>query len=210
MLSDDYYYVDKTPLALRLIEQGKYYFLSRPRRFGKSLLLDTLAELFEGNRRLFQGLYADEHWHWQRKSPVIRISFGGGVLHSRADLDRRILDLLKINREALSLSCGDPSDVISCFAELIRSAHAASGERVVVLVDEYDKPMLDNLTRPEVAKEMRDGLRNTNPNKFSYQCRPTARAKGSDVIGLQSKSIPSLAAGINNVVIVFEASVCPI
>lgn len=191
---DDYYYVDKTPFALRLIEQGKYYFLSRPRRFGKSLLLDTLAELFEGNRSLFQGLYADKHWHWQRKFPVIRLSLGGGVLHSRADLDRRILDLLKINREALGLSCSDPSDVVSCFAELIRSAHSATGERVVVLVDEYDKPMLDNLTRPEVAKEMRDGLRNL----YSVIKDMDAHIRFAMLTGVSKFSKVSLFSGLNN------------
>ena len=68
---DDYYYVDKTALALKLIEAGSYYFLSRPRRFDKSLFLDTLAELFQGNRSLFQGLHAERHWDWSTRYPVI-------------------------------------------------------------------------------------------------------------------------------------------
>jgi hypothetical protein len=72
---EGYYYVDKTGYALRLIERGKYYFLSRPRRFGKSLFLDTLKELFEGNQSLFDGLYAAERWDWAVRYPVIRISF---------------------------------------------------------------------------------------------------------------------------------------
>ena len=72
---DDCYYVDKTPFALLLVNQGKSYFLSRPRRFGKSLFLDTLKELFEGNQALFKGLYADTRWNWQVKYPVIKISF---------------------------------------------------------------------------------------------------------------------------------------
>jgi hypothetical protein len=66
---DDYYYVDKTPLALRLIESGSHYFLSRPRRFGKSLFLDTLAELFAGNEPLFRGLYCHDRWDWSKKYP---------------------------------------------------------------------------------------------------------------------------------------------
>ena len=77
---DDCYYVDKTPFALLLVKQGKSYFLSRPRRFGKSLFLDTLKELFEGNEALFKGLYAETHWNWQVKYPVIRIDFASGVL----------------------------------------------------------------------------------------------------------------------------------
>jgi len=68
-------YVDKTEHIHRLIDDGKYYFLSRPRRFGKSLLINTLKELFEGNRRLFQGCWIEERWNWQQKNPVIKIDF---------------------------------------------------------------------------------------------------------------------------------------
>jgi hypothetical protein len=70
---DDCYYVDKTGFALRLIQTGKYYFLARPRRFGKSLFLDTLAELFAGNEPLFRGLYIHDHWDWRTRYPVIRL-----------------------------------------------------------------------------------------------------------------------------------------
>ncbi|MCG5505069.1 AAA family ATPase, partial [Ectothiorhodospira variabilis] len=78
-----YYYVDKTPIIERLVQQNKYYFLSRPRRFGKSLLLDTLRCLFEGRQSLFEGLYIHDRWDWQQTHPVIRLSFGDGVLTSR-------------------------------------------------------------------------------------------------------------------------------
>jgi hypothetical protein len=73
-----HYYVDKTGLAVDLIEAGKTHFLSRPRRFGKSLLVDTLKELFEGNRALFEGLAAEPRWDWSRRHPVIRIDLGQG------------------------------------------------------------------------------------------------------------------------------------
>ena len=76
--SDDYYYVDKTALALELIDGGSHYFLSRPRRFGKSLFLDTLKELFEGNEPLFKGLAIHAQWDWSVKYPVLRFSFGSG------------------------------------------------------------------------------------------------------------------------------------
>ena len=95
---EGYYYVDKTPFVARLLEEGKYYLLCRPRRFGKSLFLDTLACAFEGRRELFDGLYLAEHWDWSSKHPVIRISFGSGVLETRAGLDRRIGKLLPIKR----------------------------------------------------------------------------------------------------------------
>lgn len=156
---DDYYYVDKTGFARRLIDSGRYYFLSRPRRFGKSLFLDTLGELFAGSEDLFRGLAIHPHWDWRRRFPVVRLSFGGGVLRDRDELEAKIREQLDINQAALGLDCEQPTTA-GCFGELIRKAHAATGERVVVLVDEYDKPILDNLTRPEAAREIRDGLRN--------------------------------------------------
>ena len=156
---DDCYYVDKTAFALKLIDEGTHYFLSRPRRFGKSLFLDTLAELFTGNEPLFRGLYAHERWDWRTRYPVIRFSFGGGVVQSPGDLERKIWEQLRVNQAALSLSCTE-AGIDGCFAELIRQAHAATGQRVVVLVDEYDKPILDNLTVPDRARALRDGLRN--------------------------------------------------
>jgi hypothetical protein len=87
---DNCYYVDKTAFALRMIKEGKAYFLSRPRRFGKNLFLDTVAGLFAGNEPLFRGLYCHDQWDWNTKYPVIRISFAEGVMGSRANLDARI------------------------------------------------------------------------------------------------------------------------
>jgi len=75
--SGNFYYVDKTPLIRRLVEDGRHYFLSRPRRFGKSLLLDTLKILFEGQEVLFRGLDIHAHWDWSVTHPVLRLSFGG-------------------------------------------------------------------------------------------------------------------------------------
>ena len=74
-----YYYVDKTPFIEKLVNQNKYYFLSRPRRFGKSLLLDTLHCLFEGHEPLFRELYIHDKWDWHTHYPVVRISFSNGL-----------------------------------------------------------------------------------------------------------------------------------
>ena len=74
----DCYYVDKTGFAVRLAEEGKHYFLSRPRRFGKSLFLDMLKELFAGSRELFTGLQAHDPWDWSARHPVVRLDFSGG------------------------------------------------------------------------------------------------------------------------------------
>lgn len=100
---EGYYYADKSGFAADLAENGTYYFLSRPRRFGKSLFLDTLKELFEGNAKLFEGLAAEKRWDWHKKHPVIRISFSDGVLQNRAELEQRIRDVLRVNRELLQL-----------------------------------------------------------------------------------------------------------
>ena len=75
---EDCYYVDKTAYIRRLLDEGTHYFLSRPRRFGKSLFLDTLKEVFEGNEPLFEGLYIHDHWDWSVSYPVLRLSFGSG------------------------------------------------------------------------------------------------------------------------------------
>ncbi|NBC17494.1 MAG: AAA family ATPase [Bacteroidetes bacterium] len=189
-----YYYVDKTGFALRLIDEGKYYFLSRPRRFGKSLFLDTLAELFAGSEGLFAGLAAEQHWDWSRPYPVLRLSFGGGVVQSRAELERRIGALLTRSANALGLACSDADDNAGCFAELIEQAHERHGAPVVVLVDEYDKPILDNLTRPEAAREIRDGLRNL----YSVIKDSDAHIRFAFLTGVSKFSKVSLFSGLNN------------
>jgi hypothetical protein len=191
---DDYYYVDKTALALQMVEEGSHYFLSRPRRFGKSLLLDTLGELFSGSEPLFRGLHIHDRWDWSTVYPVIRIGFAEGVLHDRASLDRRIGAILLENAERLGIACRDPDDIPTCFGELIRHAHARTGQRVVVLVDEYDKPILDNITRPDVAREMRDGLRNL----YSVIKGQDAHIRFAFLTGVSKFSKVSLFSGLNN------------
>ena len=125
---ETYYYVDKTPLALQLIAQGKYFFLSRPRRFGKSLFLDTLKELFEGNAALFKGLHAESHWDWSAKYPVLRFSFGGGVLGSTADLQASLHAQLTFLEESNGLSAAFP-DARSRFQALITIALSAPARK---------------------------------------------------------------------------------
>jgi len=157
---EGYYYVDKTPHIHRLVEEGKYYFLSRPRRFGKSLLLDTLDCLFSGRKKLFECLFIEDRWDWAKKHPVVRISFGSGVLTSRVQLDERIREQLFVNRQQFGVELERETDIPGEFASLIRQAHQQSGQRVAVLIDEYDKPILDNILEPERARELREGLKN--------------------------------------------------
>ena len=191
--SEGYYYADKTAFCLKLAEQGKYYFLSRPRRFGKSLLIDTLGELFSGNQALFTGLYVEDKWNWSVQYPVIRISFGGGIIENKADLTNKIQEQLHINQEILHITCQDQSTSV-CFAELVRLTHEKTGQRVVILVDEYDKPILDNLLKPDVAKEIRDGLRNF----YSVINDCDAHIKFAMLTGVSKFSKVSLFSGLNN------------
>jgi hypothetical protein len=191
---DNFYYVDKTPFALKLAEEGKYYFLSRPRRFGKSLFLDTLRELFEGNKALFEGLYCYDRWDWSVQYPVIYLSFGVGIVKTKEELERRILGLLRYNRERLEITCTDETDSAGCLSEMIRKTHQTTGRRVVVLVDEYDKPILDNITQPETARQMRDGLRNL----YSVIKDSDAHIKFAFLTGVSKFSKVSLFSGLNN------------
>ncbi|MDR1064180.1 MAG: AAA family ATPase, partial [Azoarcus sp.] len=189
----DYYYVDKTAFALRMIDEGTAYFLSRPRRFGKSLFLDTLAELFAGNEPLFRGLYCHDKWDWNTKYPVIRISFAGGIMASRANLDARIHRILAENERHFGIA-KDEGDIPDRFISLIQAAEARFGQRAVILVDEYDKPILDNLTSPDIAREMRDGLRNL----YSVIKDQDAHIKFALLTGVSKFSKVNIFSGLNN------------
>lgn len=190
---EGYYYVDKTPMVAQLAKEGKFYFLARPRRFGKSLFLDTLAEAFAGNRPLFEGLYLERHWDWSSRYPVVRLSFAEGGLNSREALHRRIRYLLQSNAERLGVACS-ASDPSTCLMELIERVARRSGKPVVVLVDEYDKPILDNLTVPEVAREMRDELRGF----YSVLKGQDANLRFVFLTGVTKFSKVSLFSGLNN------------
>jgi hypothetical protein len=188
-----HYYVDKTQIALALIHGGTHYFLSRPRRFGKSLFLDTLKELFEGNRALFEGLYAEHHWDWSVKHPVLRLSFGGGDFQSRAGLDASLNKQLSQLEKVTNVAQTFP-DAASRLTYLIETLHERTGQRVVVLVDEYDKPILDNLTVPERAREQRDALRGL----YSVLKDADAHLRFVFITGVSRFSKVSLFSGLNN------------
>jgi hypothetical protein len=190
---DNCYYVDKTAFALRMAREGKAYFLSRPRRFGKSLFLDTLSELFAGNEPLFRGLYCHDKWDWNVKHPVIRISFAEGVMGSVAELKVRILDILAENEQRLGLQEGS-GEIPGRFIRLIQAAEKKFGQRAVILVDEYDKPILDNLANPDLAREMRDGLRNL----YSVIKGQDAHIKFAFLTGVSKFSKVNIFSGLNN------------
>ncbi len=154
------YYVDKTALIGQLIDQGRNYFLSRPRRFGKSLLLDTLQALFEGHEALFRGLAIHEHWDWRpaQAHPVLRFSFDAGY-HRLDALERNLHTQLAVLERQHGLSPGAPVEGPDRLLDLLDRLHDHTGRQVVVLVDEYDKPLLDVLQDPEQFATHRDYLR---------------------------------------------------
>ena len=152
------YYVDKTPYIQRLLDEGTHYFLSRPRRFGKSLFLDTLKELFEGSEELFAGLHIHAGHDWSQRHPVVRLSFGGGSFTEPANVNTSVLAQLEAVAEREGVSARYPT-APERFAHLLRTLHTHAGQRVAVLVDEYDKPILDVLEQPEAARANRDYLR---------------------------------------------------
>ena len=159
MRSDAYYYVDKTPLIKKLVDQGRYYFLSRPRRFGKSLFIDTLKQAFAGNKEYFSGLYLEDHWDWDICYPIISLSFGTGVLESRSELDNAIHSMLQEQTDLHGLTL-EESAIPFKFRELIIKLHNRHRQKVVILIDEYDKPLLDNIENADMSAAIRNGLKN--------------------------------------------------
>ena len=155
---DGCYYVDKTAYIERLIDEGKHYFLSRPRRFGKSLFVDTLKELFECNEPLFRGLAIHGSRDWSAPHPVIRLDFGGGEYRSGDGVRNSVDAQLDAIERAAGVKPRHKTPP-ERFRHLIGALHEASGRRVAVLVDEYDKPILEVLDDPERARANRDFLR---------------------------------------------------
>ena len=135
IITNSYYYVDKTKFIEKLNTVGKYYFLSRPRRFGKSLFLDTLKEAFLGNEALFKGLYLESNWDWSLRHPVIKIDFGSTVVKIAEILKVTIMDKLKVisSEEEISFETKSLSEN---FRELIRKLEVKYKSKVVVLIDE--------------------------------------------------------------------------
>ena len=190
---ENYYYVDKTPFVKRLADEGKYYFLSRPRRFGKSLFLDTLRQAFLARRELFSGLYLHNNWDWDKSYPVIHISFGAGVHRSVEELRITFQEILRDHERSYGIELTYPS-LKGKFRELIECLKNKSRNKVVILIDEYDKPILDNIDRRDVAIEMRDELRNF----YSVIKDADQHIKFCFITGVTKFSKVSIFSGLNN------------
>ncbi len=189
---DNYIYIDKTKFAYNLINNYKYAFLSRPRRFGKSLFLDTLSEIFKANKKYFEGLYIYDKWDWEKKYPVIKISFTNS--RSSKELIQNILKSLESVQKELDISCKEDYSYSICFADLIQKAYEKYNQKVVVLIDEYDKAILDNLDQIEVAKENREILKS-----LYTQIKDNDRyIKFAFLTGVSKFFTASIFSGLNN------------
>ena len=152
----NYLYIDKTEYIHRIVTSGQYYFLSRPRRFGKSLLLSTMKELFKGSKELFEGLWIADNWDWAKTNPVLHISFAGSG-HQEIGLNDALGELLDFQAAEQNIVLTAKSNATR-FKELLEKIHAQHG-KVVVLIDEYDKPIIDNIDNVAEAGKNRDILR---------------------------------------------------
>ena len=155
-------YIDKTQYVWKMVKtDAKYFFLSRPRRFGKSLLVDTLGCYFEGRKELFEGLYIyDQEKEW-KKYPVIRLNLSNGKYYEKERVHPTINVILEQQEEKFGISePKDPTNYDARLTRLIKTAYEQTGEKVVILIDEYDAPMLDSITNWELQDYIRDRVRN--------------------------------------------------
>jgi hypothetical protein len=141
---NDCLYIDKTEIIHQLISEGRIYFLSRPRRFGKSLLVSTLEAIFKGRKELFEGLYIYDKWDWTKQFPVIRIDWTQIDHSTTENLQLNMIDYLKEIAQNYQITLESQS-APHCFRKLIRALYDKTGNKVVILIDEYDKPVTDNL-----------------------------------------------------------------
>lgn len=198
---DSYIYIDKTEDALKMIDgSNDYYFLSRPRRFGKSLFLDTLSEIFLGHKEYFEGLYIYDKYDWTQSYPVIKIDFTGGALASKELIENNIRENIKESCRQYQISFEkeieniDPGTMLK---KLISILYKKDNAPVVLLIDEYDKPIIDNISndKKDIALEARDVLRGFY-----------AAIKGADaylrfvfLTGVSKFSKLNLFSGLNNI-----------
>ena len=157
---EDKFYVDKTEYIYRMTHtDGKFFFLNRPRRFGKSLLVSTFKSYFEGKKELFEGLAIEKLEKEWNEYPVLHFSLAGGKYMEKEQLDRYLLYILKEYEERFDCK-SNKIDVNIRLDNLINAVYQKTGKQVVVLIDEYDAPLLDVAHEKEKLNELRNTMRN--------------------------------------------------
>ena len=188
-------YVDKTALVHELVDTGKYYFLSRPRRFGKSLLISTLHEYFIGNRAIFKGLAIDrlEPGEWPCH-PVLHIDFNGQLYDSKTSVGEVLESCLREWEREYGASDASMSYALR-FGAVIKNAVEKTGRQVVVLIDEYDKPILDVLGDKELEENNREVLRSF----YSVMKSQDANLRFVMLTGVGKLPQMNVFSGLNNI-----------
>jgi len=153
-------YIDKTKEILNIIENaGKYLFFSRPRRFGKSLLISTIKALYEWRKEDFYNTYAEKNWNFEKTNPIVHISFWSGTVVDKEYLQNKLEDIIYNNQLDNDLEDLKSKNIAWKFYELIKKLYLKTWKKVVVLIDEYDKAILDNINKTEIAVEVREELK---------------------------------------------------
>lgn len=165
---EDFLYVDKTEYIYRMTHtSGKYFFLARPRRFGKSLLVSTMQSYFEGKKELFKGLAIEKLEKDWTEYPVLHLSLAGGKHMEKDQLVRYLLYILKVNEEKFGIVNDSPDPNVRML-NLIKTVYEQTGQKVVVLIDEYDAPLLDVVHEDTSLDILREVMRNFySPLKYS-------------------------------------------
>ena len=189
-------YIDKTKYVWQMVSTpATNFFLSRPRRFGKSLLVDTLHCYFEGQKELFEGLYIyDKEKEW-KKYPVIRLDLSNGKYYEKELVHGTINTILKWQEEKFGITKPeDPTNYDARLTNMIRTAYEQTGERVVILIDEYDAPMLDSIN----DRELQDYIRNRVRNLFSPLKAQSKYLRFVFLTGISKFSQLSVFSELNN------------
>ena len=192
---EDKLYIDKTEYIYRMTHSdGCYFFLSRPRRFGKSLLISTLKSYFEGKKELFKGLAIEELEKEWREYPVLHFSMASGKHMEKEQLQRYLIYILKGNEKQYGIDSNDTDPNIR-LSNLIKTLYQQTGKQVVVLIDEYDAPLLDVVHKDAELSDLRDIMRNFySPLK---DCEPYIRF--TFLTGITKFSQLSIFSELNNI-----------
>ena len=191
--TENYVYVDKTKLLYQMITQGDMYFLSRPRRFGKSLLISTLRAIFQGKRHLFKGLWMDKSNYIWKQHPIIWLDMSA-VANLSAEL---LQQSLNFNLDEIAEQYGVKLPVSLSVSDRLNkliTVLAKNNQKVVVLIDEYDSPLIDQIHRPEIALENREILKKF----YSILKVQNANIRFVLLTGVSKFSKVSVFSGLNN------------
>jgi Protein of unknown function (DUF1703)./Predicted AAA-ATPase. len=195
LIIDNYLYIDKTGILHKIITGGKPYFLSRPRRFGKSLTISTLDAIFQGKRELFKGLAIDKADYNWNVYPVIRFDMGKLANETPAELKKSIILALEARAEQNNITLKQNADISYLFSTLIeRLAHQSEYKKVVVLIDEYDKPILDQILNNDIARANREILRSF----YTILKSSDEYIKFCFITGVTKFAHTSIFSGLNN------------